>query len=93
MKRLVLEEELVECRRNSGESESGGVKMRLKSNLRLRLQGICLGNLSLGFKISESGGGGAYLLILALDRGKWIIIIILSGLSPNFSSFLFAYRC
>lgn len=61
MKRLVLEEELVECRRNSGESESGGVKMRLKSNLRLRLQGICLGNLSLGFKISEPGGGGAYL--------------------------------
>lgn len=61
MKRLVLEEELVECRRNSVESKSGGVMMRLKSNLRLRLQGICLGNLSLGFRISKPGGGGTYL--------------------------------
>lgn len=63
------------------------------SGLALNLKSLFLNLPSNGILQSWSGDGGAYLLILALDRGKWIIIIILSGLSPNFSSFLFAYRC
>lgn len=63
------------------------------SGLALNLKSLFLNLPSNGTLQSWPGDGGAYLLILALDRGKWIIIIILSGLSPNFSSFLFAYRC